>query len=113
MGGASNPVRAAHVDWALACRPEIVVSLQRPPLDLAPVLPDVPLELRVVIGERRTRAEVLFHLVQLLVGAEKTVPGCRLAVGCRHEEALLVVRGWHHERTRRRPPRLLLRRQTE
>ena len=93
-------VRATDVDPALTRRPKIEVSLQHPPLNLAPLLVDVPLELSVVAGERRVRAEVLLHRVHLLVGAGKNVRGRRLAVGCSHEEVLLPVRGWHRERTR-------------
>src|SRR5262249_36615334 len=87
--GAPNPVRSAHLDTALARRPEIEVPLQRPTLDLAPVLHDVRFKLRMVVGERRTRAEVLFHVVQMLVGAEENVRGCYLAASCGHGEALL------------------------
>ena len=110
MRGASNAVRAAHVDQALARRPEIEVSLQRPPLDLAPVLPDVRLELRVVVGERRARAEVLLHLVQLLAGAEEDVP---VALLRRAAGANACIQRWRRAPTRWPPPRPLLRRQNE
>jgi hypothetical protein len=49
MRGPAHTVGATHLDHALARRAEIEVRLQRPPLDLAPLLPNVTLQPRVCV----------------------------------------------------------------